>query len=347
MKTAKYLIYVLAVCCVLLQSGCRRDSNAKTNTAYEIDNVYQQGPLTVHVRVDKGRISLAQTLWLELAAAIPPGCQVKMPQVGDVLKDFGIVDWQKVQDRLDADNNVVTAYKYRLEPFSSGSLSIPAFEFKFSDVNSPNQPTHHLDSEPLDIQVTSLLAADRNDLKIADIEGVVPMPGQRSYLWLAISGALVLVGGGALAVVLRRGKLREAARIFKPAHEIAYERLDALARQQLIEKGQIKLFYERISDILRHYIEDRFELRAPEQTTEEFLAALAATNVLGADDKGSLAEFLQHCDLVKFAKYRPQVVQIRKAFDLVKDFIEKTRSDERKIDVTDSVNKQDLTVAGV
>ena len=345
MKSAGPSIYVLVICCVLLQGGCRRSSSAQSTARYEIDNVYQQGPLTVHVRVDKARISIAQTVWLELAAAIPSGYQVTMPQVGDVLENFGIVDWQKLPEKLDSDNNVVTAYRYRLEPFSSGGLSIPAFEFEFHDVNAPQQTISHFCSEPIEIEVTSLLAEDRNDLQIGDIEGVVDMPTKPSYLWLWALAAIVLVAAGGLAVVLRRKKLQEAARMFRPAHEIAYERLETLARQQLVETGQIKLFYERISDILRHYIEDRFELRAPEQTTEEFLAALAATDVLGADDKRSLGEFLQHCDLVKFAKYEPQAGQIRKAFDLVKDFIERTKSDDKRIDVTDAEKKQDLIAA--
>lgn len=342
MKTAGPFIYVFVICCVLLHGGCRHSSSADTGAEFAIDNVYQQGPLTVHVRVDKARINIAQTVWLELQAAIPSGYRVKMPQVGDVLENFGIVDWQRLPEKLDADNNIVTAYKYRLEPFASGGFSIPAFEFEFSDLNAPHQPTYRLYSEPIEIEVTSLLAEDRNNLQIADIEGVVDMPRRPSYLWLWTLAAIVLVGAGGLVVVLRQKKLREAAQIFRPAHEIAYERLQTLARRQLIEKGKIKLFYELITDVLRHYIEDRFELRAPEQTTEEFLAALAATDELGEDDKRSLGEFLQHCDLVKFAKYEPQAEQIRKAFDLVQDFIERTKSDERKVDVTGALKGQEL-----
>ena len=50
-----------------------------------------------------------------------------------------------------------------------------------------------------------------------------------------------------------------------------------------------------------------------------------------------LEEFLTHCDLVKFAKHDPTTEQVQRTFDLVKDFIERTKSEERKVDVTDSV----------
>jgi hypothetical protein len=68
--------------------------------------------------------------------------------------------------------------------------------------------------------------------------------------------------------------------------------------------------------------------------------------VLSASDKESVGEFLKHCDLVKFAKYNPTSEQIQRTFDLVKDFIEKTRSDERKIDVTGKVETEETVEVG-
>ena len=109
---------------------------------------------------------------------------------------------------------------------------------------------------------------------------------------------------------MRRKRVKELVRIFKPAHELAYERLRILVKEDLFGAGRIKEFYERISDILRYYIEHHFSLRAPERTTEEFLYELANTNVLPESDKENLAQFLQHCDLVKFAR-RTQPFKLR------------------------------------
>jgi hypothetical protein len=123
-------------------------------------------------------------------------------------------------------------------------------------------------------------------------------------------------------------------RIFKPAHEVAYARLRALVAEDLPGAGRIKEFYERISAVLRYYIEDRFDLRAPERTTEEFLVELRNTDVLSDSDKGSVGEFLSHCDLVKFARHAPTTEQIQQTFDLVRDFIDRTKSSEEQVDVT-------------
>jgi hypothetical protein len=87
-------------------------------------------------------------------------------------------------------------------------------------------------------------------------------------------------------------------------------------------------------------------LRAPERTTEEFLAELQTTDILAPTEKQTLEEFLTHCDLVKFAKYDPTKDQIQRTFDLVKIFIEKTRSDQNKIDVTDRMKTEETIEAG-
>jgi hypothetical protein len=337
------------LCCGILWSyaGCGKSPGGKAGKAqFEIDKDYERGPLTVHVRADKAKMTIAETVLLELEAAIEPGYEIQMPKVDKVLESFGIVDWDNLGDKLDPNDRVVSTYQYRLEPFLSGTYPIPAFTFEFYDVNSPEEKKYELTTEPIGIEVTSLLGEQRAELKIEDIEGVVDMPKPVSFAWLwALIIAVVATAAG-LWLYLRRKKVKELVRIFKPAHELAYERLRMLVNEDLISAGRIKEFYERISDILRHYIEHRFSLRAPERTTEEFLAELTNTDVLPAAEKQRLSEFLQHCDLVKFAKYNPTTEQIQGTFDLVKDFIEKTKSDERKVDVTDMTGSEEAVTIG-
>ncbi len=334
----RFVFLVLLSCGIFFAcADCRKENAGKSEkTEFDIDKEYSRGPLTAHVRVNKAKINIAQTILLELEAAIEPGYELKMPTVEKVLENFGIVDWDNLGDKLDENNNVLKRYRYRLEPFLSGTYPIPAFTFEFYDVNSTEDKKYELATEPIDIEVASLLGEQKAELKIADIEGVVEMPAKASYWWIWALCIVAIAAGVVTWFILRRKKTKEIIRIFKPAHEIAYNRLRALVGQKLVEAGKIKEFYEQISDILRHYIEHRFDLHAPERTTEEFLAELPATNVLSEADQERLAEFLTHCDLVKFAKYNPTSEQIQKTFDLVKNFIETTKSEEKKVDVTGS-----------
>jgi hypothetical protein len=322
---------------LVIGAGCGKGSkDTAAKTAFEVDKVYERGPATVHVRLDKTKITIADTVWLQLEASLPSEYEMQMPKVDKALENFGLVDWSNLGKKLDDKNNVVTIYQYRLEPLLSGKYDIPAFTFQFHDANDPNT-THELASEPIAVEVASLLGDQRANLVIEDIEGVVEMPRTPSHWWL---WALLVLGVAAVPaawLLLRNRRTKQLVRIFRPAHELAYARLRALVTENLIEQGKIKEFYERISGILRHYIEDRFDLHAPERTTEEFLDELRYAQTLAPADKSVLEEFLTHCDLVKFAKHDPTTEQVQRTFDLVKDFIEKTRSEQRKVDVTDKM----------
>ena len=339
---------LLCGCLIWAGAGCKKDADSGAGqTEFAIDKKYERGPLTVHVRLDKATLTIAETVLLELEAAIEPDYEVRMPKVGEKLENFGIVDWDNLGDKLDPNNFLVSTYQYRLEPFLSGTYAIPAFSFEFYDVNNPEEKKYELTTEPIDIEVTSLLGEQRSELTIEDIEGVIEVPQKPSFWWVWLLIIIILVGAGTgVWSYFRRKRVKELVRLFKPAHELAYERLRALVKEDLIAAGRIKEFYERISNILRHYIEHRFSLRAPERTTEEFLAELAQTDVLAASDKERLREFLELCDLVKFAKFNPTTEQIQKTFDLVKDFIEKTKSDDRKVDVTEMVKSEQIVEIG-
>lgn len=92
-----------------------------------------------------------------------------------------------------------------------------------------------------------------------------------------------------------------------PPHIRALRQLE----QALALISEAKAFSIRVSDTLRTYLEERFNFRAPERTTEEFLYELQNTNLLTVDQKQRLAEFLSACDLVKFAKYEPTEFELR------------------------------------
>jgi len=333
---------------LVLCAGCgKKTDSGAAKTDFEVDKIYERGPVTVHVRLDRTTMTIAQTVLLQFEATVQPDYEITMPKVDEVLQNFGLVGWDNLGRRLDAENNVVTTYQYELEPFLSGNYEIPAFTFIFNDVNKP-ETKHELSSEPIAVEVTSLLGEDRDKLVLEDIEGVVTMPKKTSLWWLWSLLVLAVISGGvSLWWLWRSRRVQALVRIFKPAHEIAYARLRVLVAEELVEAGRIKEFYERISGILRHYIEDRFDLRAPERTTEEFLNELQRTDVLAASDKEVLGEFLVHCDLVKFAKHDPTTEQIQRTFDLVKDFIERTKSDQSQVDVTDRVEAETTSAAEV
>ena len=177
------IVVFLLVTVGLCLTGCDETASSPGDKTFAIDQAFPRGPLTVHVRVDSNSVSIAQLLTVELEAAIQPGYRVKMPAVDKLLEQFGIVDRDALGEKLDKDMRTVTTVRYELEPFLTGTYDIPAFQFQFFDVNDPNK-TYTLETEPIPVEITSLLGEDRENLVIEDIEGVVVLPTQIRWLWV-------------------------------------------------------------------------------------------------------------------------------------------------------------------
>ena len=345
-----YRLAILLSICLLALSSCSDKQDSAGSAEFEIDRDFQRGPLGVHLRLSKSSLTIAQTFLLQVEAAIQDGYELTMPKIDPLLQTFGLLDFHDLGDKLDEQNNLVKTYNYKFEPLVSGNFTIPPLTFKFTETAAADDTEpklYELETEPIDIEVTSLGGEDLAELVIADIAPPVSMP-KDIPLWPFVIIAIVIIAAAVIIFIrLKRKTAAAIARLFKPAHEIAYQQLEKLVAAKLIEKGMLREFYQRISDILRHYIEDRFDLMAPERTTEEFLVELSESNSLPQTDKDSLAEFLTHCDLVKFAKHQPETKQIQRTFDLVKNFIAKTKSAQHQVDITDAVhNRHTANVEG-
>ena len=125
-------------------------------------------------------------------------------------------------------------------------------------------------------------------------------------------------------------KKEEKALLKKVAWEIAFEQLHALQEQDLPAQGKIKEYFSALSDILRHYIENHFEIRAPEMTTEEFLSKIKENSSMDGF-KDHVHQFLVNADMVKFAKGIASLQEMEENFMLVNNFVETTKEKDHKI----------------
>lgn len=161
---------------------------------------------------------------------------------------------------------------------------------------------------------------------LRDIKGPLSLNSRLNILLL--SGILVfLVGLILLFMFLSKKKKASVVIPKKLAHEIAYEQLEELKTKDLIRQGKIKEYYSEVSDIIRHYLENRFFIQAPEMTTEEFLFYVRDYGQLFSWQKTLLKEFLTACDLVKFAKHIPSFEETDAIFVSAKKLVDETREE--------------------
>lgn len=109
-----------------------------------------------------------------------------------------------------------------------------------------------------------------------------------------------------------------------PPWETALARLASLEAKGWRDAGKLEPYYVELSAILRHYIEDRFDLRAPERTTPEFLIEASTSGKLTDEHQRMLASFLRYSDRVKFAKFEPTAEDAARNYTEVKRFVEET-----------------------
>ncbi len=329
---------ILAALVALLAVSCSPPTpDAGEQEPEGIEKVYERGPVTLRVTIDRKEISIAERVNLTLAVEARESYEVALPKFGEKLEQFGIVDYRTPQPKLVDKDTVLHSKLYTLEPFLSGEYTIPPMTVHFWQKETEKENAHELETEALTVTVKSLLPEQLEDLQIRDIAPPAELPPPPvQWLWLGAAAAtLVCVGIGTW--LWRRGRRHgDTARTVRiPAHERAFATLQQIVDEDLVGKGQVKLFYTRVSDVLRHYLEDRFELHAPEQTTEEFLAAfresplLTSDAVLQASHQALLRNFLTHCDLVKFAEHQPGTDEIQKTFDCCKTFIVETQEDPK------------------
>lgn len=145
-------------------------------------------------------------------------------------------------------------------------------------------------------------------------------PGAGWPLWVWALALLGLAGaGGVYFLRQRRQRAAAAAAAGRPAHEKALEALEKA--RELLQEETAMAFILEVSRILRVYIQDRFSLRAPHRSTEEFLLEASASDLLGVSDQELLGDFLRQCDLVKFARRQAALRQMETLWQTAAQFV--------------------------
>jgi hypothetical protein len=328
---------------VLIAAGCEGEESAPARVAPSaagqgMSRKTEKGPLVATVEVSlldppggsentlpagppKGppaRAKVGDVLRLTLTVDAQPGVQVIMPPFGDALGRFEVIGYSPREEAHGGGRRHVQ--DYRLQASRSGRLRIPPLRVEYSTGKGEAQ---ELLTEEIAVEIESVLTADGSG-KLGAVRGPLDETVGRSWL---VPG---LAGGGALLLALaflavRARRRRQRAAIRRSASDIAFGRLAALEGRGLPEgRDAVDAWYVELSDIVRRYIEDRFAIRAPELTTEEFLREARRLRELGEPQRAALSAFLEGCDRVKFAAHQPAAEESREALGLARRLVEET-----------------------
>ena len=261
-------------------------------------------PVEFRAQVDKAAATVGDLITLTLSLSSEPQIVVRLPEAGSRIAGLRIVDDGEEGPKM-VDNRTVQKKWYKFQPDSVGSYIIPALSVTYTDARGAQQ---ELKSAQLFIEVKSVLK-DKNAGATGEIRDIKPLqeipwsPGQ-PLIYGALMVLLLTAGGVFLFYYLGKKKNQLPAPP-DPAHIRAFEELEQLSREQLLERGIVREYYFRLSEIFRRYIERRFHIPAVERTTEEIMPDILNLQECGSALKAETREILRYADLVKFARFCP------------------------------------------
>jgi len=208
---------------------------------------------------------------------------------------------------------------FALAAFELGEIEVPSVEVR---VRGPADELETLRTDRFGVEVVSV-GVDDGDIR--DIRGPlsISMGALQMALWAL--GLVLLVAGTFAAFRKLRSRPTTPAPHPQPTrrspHDIALAALARLEASSLPERGEVKQFHVEVSEILRRYVEARYGIAALEMTTLEILEGLERAGG-PADFRTGLKTFLDRCDLVKFAKARPDATISREVLGLGRQLVE-------------------------
>lgn len=281
---------------------------------------FAEPDISVKVEVDRAFATIGDQINFRVTTIHKSEVTILELDATPALSDFEIKGATNFSHK--EDGKVFEGKNYVITTYVLGEYVIRPFTVQY---RAGQNEAKQLKTNSLYITIESI---DKNKDPESDIRGVKGVHKIKSsaWLWLTLIG-LALIAGGAGIFYFRKekqGGVTEKREVLS-AHDEAYQALYRLQHSDLIRKGQVKLYFFQMSEILRRYFEQRYRIKALESTTYELMRELKEQLV--SENIQLIDEVLSFCDLVKFAKYDPPPVEILRQNNQAKLIIDRTKEE--------------------
>ncbi len=221
--------------------------------------------------------------------------------------------------------NLITTFKFVVSKYDSGNVTIPPVPILYRVKGDQDVQTAYTNEVNFTVHTLKIMPGG----EIKDVKAPVKIPLNWKEILIWILAAIIILG---IAFYFywryKKKKMTEVRKvrkiIQKPPHVIAMYELRALEQQQLWQKGMIKEYHSKITEIIRRYFQDQFYLPALELTTSEVMQYLK--QVRRAEIIIDITyRFLSNADLVKFAKFKPMASINEEMMKEANEIVERTK----------------------
>ncbi|MCX8010996.1 MAG: hypothetical protein N3A61_07585 [Ignavibacteria bacterium] len=298
-----------------------------------IPKVVLSQEIKAELKTDSTNYLIGDYIGLSIRVSHPSSIEVFYPSLKDSLKTLELIS-QDFSTRKEAENKILSEYKYVLIGFDSGDVFIPTIAVPFRDKSDTTLNYAWTNSAKITIHTVAVdTTADIKDIK----EPIkFPLNYYMILLWVLIGLCVILVGIFLYKKFYKK-KVSDAAEVElkKLPHEKALESLQVLESKKLWQNGLIKEYHTEITEIIRRYFEERFNLPALEMTTREVLEKLQISKE--AEPILEITkDFLNNADMVKFAKFIPMnsvnEEMMKQAYKIVEDTKQEIEQEVNKVE---------------
>lgn len=252
------------------------------------------------------------------------------PFFRDSLSRFEIIKELPVEKEKTNDKNLLS-YKYVLSYFDSAEVTIPPIKIFYR--TKYDTTLQSVQSDSIQLRIHKLSVKVEEDIKDVKPPIRIPFDWLTLLIWILVAVAILVIAFLLYKKYFSKKPAEEIVKpkIILPPYEEALMKLDQLEREQLWQKGFVKEYHSRITEIIREYFEKRFNLPALELSTSEQLEYLKM--IPEAKEILSLTEsFLSNADLVKFAKFVPMdgvnAEMMKQAIEIVNRTAQKLKTEQ-------------------
>jgi hypothetical protein len=326
---------LLVACVVACGSKSVLDDSAPVPTEPDKDAITKHsetGPVKVDVRLWPSKPTLDDAIYVRVDIDSPAGISVDAPfqEAGDQrMGRFRVLGFTQDVQRTPAGGQH-RMQMYTLEAPSSGKHRVPPLRMAIVDASKDRGKPQEILTEEVPVDVAPVKeAAIGAEMKTAAGK-LDPDIGGTPWLWILAIGSGIAIAGSGTLLALRALAHRRRVEQQRSAYDEAIAKLAALETRGAPSSDATDAWFVELSSIVRSYLERRYDIRAPELTTEEFLQEASHALALTTEHRSLLSQFLERCDRVKFAGYRPDAQESIDSLAAARAFVEDTRLREER-----------------
>ncbi len=292
-------------------------------------SVKSDAQVTIEQRIDTMQILIGEQAKLTLSVSLKKGQKVLFPQFKsrqEITRGLEVLDGQ-IPDSTDLDDGLIKVSKtYILTSFNENIYRIPGMSIK---VDGKTYNTKDLALKVLTVPVDTVHADKYYPPKDVQDNPFLWQEWAKVF-WVSLAFSIVLCFAVYIAFRLKINKpiIRKVKMIrYQPPHQKAIIGIENLKSENKLHSDDQKVYYTKLTDILRKYIGERFRFDAMEMTSSEIIEKLRSQGNEAIDE---VVNLFCTADLVKFARYSVHANEDDINLLNALSFINETKTEEKE-----------------